>query len=113
MEPEAPGAEQGQIGADLVTPTVEEMPVSEPVAPAMEEPPATGPTSPGGEVHDEGDPADALSGEEAWTVAGSSRDPTEAETETARDAPSGTVEGPPVATEQAAPVTGMGLERPI
>lgn len=97
----------------MVAPTMEEMPVLEPVAPTMEELPTTGPTSPGGGVHDEGDPANALSGEEAWTTAGSSGDPAGVETETARDAPSGTVEGPPVATEQAAPVTGMELGRPV
>lgn len=89
---------------------MEETPVSEPVAPAMEKPPAAGLTSPGGGANDEGDPTDALSGEEAWAAMGSSGDPAGAGTETTRDAPSSIVEGPSAATEQATLVTGWGSD---
>lgn len=104
VEPEVPNAEQGQVGADPITPT-------------MEEPLAATPTSPRGGAHDEGDPMNMLGYEEAWNMAGTSTDPTGAGTETARNAPNSTVQDPPMVTEQATPtampVIGMGLRHPV
>jgi hypothetical protein len=87
---------------------MEETLVAELVAPATEEPLATGPTSLGGGAHDEGNPRNVLGYEEAWAVVGSSQDPDEAGMKATRDAPSGTVVGPPVATKQANARDGAG-----
>jgi hypothetical protein len=68
VEPKAPDTEHGQVGADLVAPTMEQSPAVDPVGPTMEEPMAAGPMSPRGGAHDEGDLADVPSYEEAWTT---------------------------------------------
>ena len=70
VEPEAPDTEQGQAGADPITPVVEQLPAADPVGPTMEEPLAVGPTSPGGGAHDEGDLVDMLGYEEVWAMVG-------------------------------------------
>lgn len=86
-KPEAPIVEQGQAGADLVTPTAEQTPVAGPSGPTIEEPPAARPTSPRGGAHNEGDPVD-MPGEEAWATTGTLDGPTGAGTEIAGDTPS-------------------------
>lgn len=58
MEPKAPDVEQGQAGADLVAPAMEQLPAVDPVGPTMEESLAVRPTSPGGGAHNKGDPTD-------------------------------------------------------
>lgn len=102
---------------DPVAPTVEQMPIAEPITPATEEPPATGSTSPSGGVHDEGDPANVSGSEEAWTAAESWGGPARAGTEAAGDTLSSVVEGLSAATEQAtsaaALVAKTGLGRPV
>lgn len=74
----APSVELGQAGADLVVLDVEE-------------PPAVGPTSPDGGAHDEGDPADMLGGNEAWTMVGSLANLTRVGMEAMGNAPSSAV----------------------
>jgi hypothetical protein len=85
---EAPDAEHGQAGADLVTPAMEQSPAMDPVGPTMGEPMAAGPMSPRGGAHDEGDLADVPSYEEAWTTMWTSADLAGARTETVENAPS-------------------------
>jgi hypothetical protein len=83
----------------------------------MEELSATRPTSLGSGAHDEGGPAYASGGEEAWTAMGLSGGPVGAGSEATRDAPSITAKGPSGATEQATPaaalVAQMGLGHPV
>jgi len=116
-ELEALDNKQSQAGADPVTPIVEQSPVTNPIGPTMEEPLAARPTSPRGGVHDEGVSADMLGYEEAWTAVEMLADPAGVGTETEGNSPSSTAHDLPVVAEQAmptaAPVMGMGLERPV
>ena len=87
MKPEAPITKQGQAGADLAAPAMEQAPDVDAIGPTMGEPLAAWLTSPGGGAHDEGGPADIL-GEKVWAMVGTSDDPTGVGMETAGDAPS-------------------------
>ena len=69
-ELESPHTQQGQGGADLVAPIMEQLAAMKLATPIMEEPPDTKLTSLGSAAHNDDDPRD----EGLWSTAASSTD---------------------------------------